>query len=273
MKKIYITLFTLLSITSYSQYITNNSTVANYTANLRHNGTLAIGDKNITDFSATPLQVRYSTNRAIHIPIYNSLGGFQLNVSHCNGCFAPTAKPGDNIIKTSKDTYFHMDNNNSVDPNEDTSTPYSSGITRFIFNDFVNKSSLVIFNTGKVTMGTDNYDTSGYRLFVKDGIKTERLKVEVASANQWADHVFNDDYTLMPLNEVKTFITTNKHLPNIPSAHEIVTEGGIEQGELNAKLLEKIEELTLHLIEQNEKMIQQNKKIEGLEKQVQALTK
>lgn len=58
-------------------------------------------------------------------------------------------------------------------------------------------------------MGTDNYDLSGYRLFVKDGIKTEKLNVEVASANQRADHIFNDDYTLMPLNEVKTFITTN----------------------------------------------------------------
>src|SRR5690606_38938941 len=153
-----------------------------------------------------------------------------------------------------------MPNNNIIDPASDTSTPTSSGITRIRFSDIANKNSLVIFNTGKVTIGTELYDNSDYRLFVKDGIKTEKIMVEMASANGWADYVFQEDYNLLPLHEVENFIERNKHLPNIPSAEEIVNNGGFELKEMNVKLLEKIEELTLYIIEQN-------KRIEALEAQ------
>ncbi len=269
MKKIYITFLTLLSITSYSQYITNNSTIANYTANLRHNGSLSIGNQVITDASS-PFQIKYSEIRDIYIPIYNGAGGFQLALAGGPWAFDPVAKAGDGILRIMGGKDFIFSSGSSSNPN---GLPGQTGVQRFVFAGPYDSKTMSVYSTGKITMGTDMYDLSGYRLFVKDGIKTERLKVEVASANQWADHVFNDDYTLMPLNEVKSFIDNNKHLPNIPSAHEIVNEGGIEQGELNAKLLEKIEELTLHLIEQNEKIILQNQQIEALEKQVQSLTK
>lgn len=270
MKKIYFTLLTLLSITSYSQYITNSSTVSNYTANLKHNGSLAIGDATIND-PLIPLQIRYTaTNKSIIIPIRNGSGGFEFNIAGGPMYFDPIARAGDGVLKLFDGKDFIFSFASSI---ESTSMPGTNGVQRYVFAGQNYSNTMSVYNTGKITIGTDKYDLSGYRLFVKDGIKTERLKVEVASANQWADHVFNNDYNLMPLNEVKSFINTNKHLPNIPSAKQIVEDGGIEQGELNAKLLEKIEELTLHLIEQNEKMILQNKKIEGLEKQVQSLTK
>lgn len=273
MKKIYFTLLTLLSITSYSQYITNSSTVSNYTANLRHNGTLSIGDETISNTAFTPLQLVYKAlDKNIMIPVRNGSGGFEIALAGGPLYWNHNAKEGDGVIRIMGGKNMIFGYGSTVSSNV---LPNVNGVQRFIFSDNTGSvgQTMSVYNTGKITIGTDMYDLSGYRLFVKDGIKTERLKVEVASANQWADHVFNNDYNLMPLNEVKTFITTNKHLPNIPSAHEIVTEGGIEQGELNAKLLEKIEELTLHLIQQNEQIIQQNKKIEGLEKQVQALTK
>lgn len=126
---------------------------------------------------------------------------------------------------------------------------------------------LTVRANGKVGMGTpeENFNCTGcqeYRLFVKDGIKTEKIKVELASTGGWADYVFSDKYYLMPLKEVENFITENKHLPNMPSAEKIVEDGGFELKEMNIKLLEKIEELTLYIIEQN-------KRIEILETKLQ----
>lgn len=115
---------------------------------------------------------------------------------------------------------------------------------------------------GKVVIGSRGsaYCTTctGYKLFVKDGIKTEKVKVEIAAENGWADYVFKKDYKLMPLYEVESYINTNGHLPEVPSTEEAI-KNGIELKEMNILLLKKIEELTLHAIEQN-------KRIEELEK-------
>ena len=78
-----------------------------------------------------------------------------------------------------------------------------------------------------------------------------------------ADYVFEQNYKLRGLGEVESFIKENNHLPGIPSAKEMQTNG-IALSELNTKLLEKIEELTLHVIElskDNEKLKDQNKHI------------
>ena len=99
-------------------------------------------------------------------------------------------------------------------------------------------------------------------------------EVEVETYAKWADFVFEPNYQLMPLSEVEQYIIKNKHLPNIPSAKE-VEEKGFKLAEMDAKLLQSVEELTLHVIEQNkaiEKLIEQNKaqqeKINQLEKKV-----
>lgn len=113
---------------------------------------------------------------------------------------------------------------------------------------------------GKLGIGTTNYsctDCSSYRLFVKNGIKTEKVKVEIAAENGWADYVFKDDYKLMSMKELESFIDLNGHLPEVPTTEEAITNG-IELKEMNILLLKKVEELTLHLI-------QQNKRIEKLE--------
>jgi hypothetical protein len=64
----------------------------------------------------------------------------------------------------------------------------------------------------------------------------------------WPDYVFNKEYQLTPLNELEQFITENQHLPNVPSAAE-VEANGVELGEMNALLLQKVEELTLYIIQ------------------------
>ena len=116
----------------------------------------------------------------------------------------------------------------------------------------------------KVSIGNTNPNTfnvpTGYSLYVKDGILTDKVKVAVYNSAAWADYVFNKDYKLLSLPEVEAYIKTNKHLPGIPSADEVVKEG-LDMATMDAKLLEKIEELTLYMIEmkkENEQMKKEN---------------
>nr|WP_294938449.1 hypothetical protein [uncultured Flavobacterium sp.] len=111
---------------------------------------------------------------------------------------------------------------------------------------------------------------SKYRLLVEGGILTEKIKVALRSSVNWADYVFANDYKLMPLDEVETFVKENKHLPGVPSADNLVKEG-LDLGEMQAKQMEKIEELTLYVIEQNKQIEKQGKEIEELKAQMKSL--
>jgi hypothetical protein len=102
-------------------------------------------------------------------------------------------------------------------------------------------------SNGNVGIGITN---PGNKLDVNGTIRAKEVKVETG----WADFVFNDDYHLKPLSEVNTFIKENKHLPEIPSAAEVKENEGVNVGEMQIKLLQKIEELTLYVIQQNEKI-------------------
>jgi hypothetical protein len=83
---------------------------------------------------------------------------------------------------------------------------------------------------------------------VEDGILTEKVKVALKSTADWSDYVFAPTYKLRSLSEVAEFVQANKHLPGVPSASDVV-EHGIDVAKMDAKLLEKIEELTLYSIE------------------------
>lgn len=116
---------------------------------------------------------------------------------------------------------------------------------------FINNSN------GNVGIGTATPDS---KLSVNGTIHTKEVKVDL---DGWSDHVFKDDYELMNLEEVSTYITENHHLPNIPTESE-VKENGINLGEMNAKLLEKIEELTLYVIDLKEENVKQQQEINQL---------
>ena len=88
----------------------------------------------------------------------------------------------------------------------------------------------------------------------------EKVKVAVKTTADWSDFVFDKTYKLTPLSNVEKFINENHHLPNIPSAENVV-ENGVNLVEMDAKLLQKIEELTLYII-------QQDKKINDLENRI-----
>lgn len=109
-----------------------------------------------------------------------------------------------------------------------------------------------INSDGKVIIGMDTRtgisSPGNYRLYVADGVLSEKFKAAIKTTSQWSDYVFDDTYELKPLEEVEEFIKVNKHLPNIPSAEQLVKDGGIDLSEMQAKQMEKIEELTLYLI-------------------------
>jgi hypothetical protein len=88
-------------------------------------------------------------------------------------------------------------------------------------------------------------------------------EIEVLANVDWPDFVFSESYKLKPLNEVEDFIIENRHLPDMPS-QEDVTENGINLGEMDALLLQKIEELTLYIIKQDKKIDELNERIEDL---------
>ena len=110
--------------------------------------------------------------------------------------------------------------------------------------------SLYVTSAGKVGIGTDN--PGSFDLAV-DGSMAARECV-ITTEDPFPDYVFSSDYNLMPISDLKQFISLNRHLPNIPSAKEVEEEGGFRLGELNLKLLEKIEELTLYILEQEERI-------------------
>lgn len=98
-------------------------------------------------------------------------------------------------------------------------------------------------------------------LDVKGTIRATEVLVQ--SVDQFADFVFDPNYKLLPLTEVNSYVKSNKHLPGIPSANE-VKENGINLTEMQVKLLQKIEELTLYSIKQQEEIQLLKSEIESL---------
>ncbi len=114
-----------------------------------------------------------------------------------------------------------------------------------------------------IGIGTDN--TRGYKLAVAGDILCEKIKV--ATQENWPDFVFEGEYNLLDVKQLEKFIKENQHLPNIPSADSI-ENSGYNLSEMDAKLLQKIEELTLYIIEQNKQNEALLERVEQLEKKL-----
>lgn len=124
---------------------------------------------------------------------------------------------------------------------------------------------------GRITLNAPSANTT-----VVDGnsISTKSITADVVyvGTNGWSitapDYVFNKDYKLMPLCEVEKFVAENKHLPDMPGATEMEKQKSVNLVEMNMKFLKKIEELTLHSIAQEKRVMEQEKRIEELQKKI-----
>jgi hypothetical protein len=118
-----------------------------------------------------------------------------------------------------------------------------------------------------ITVGTGVTIPAGstYKMAIGGGILTEKVRVATNGTTFWADFVFDKNYKLRPLSEVETYIKAYNHLPEIPSTAD-VNKNGIDLAETQALLLQKVEELTLYVIEQNKKIAKLEGKVKKLSK-------
>ncbi len=182
------------------------------------------------------------------------------------GTISPKAKldiqyPGDGAIGF-RIVGDSTDGGLTIKTNTNTSTQIQG-----LANDHISPWDLALNpEGGNVCIGTSN--PGNYKLAVKGKIRAEEVVVETG----WADYVFEEDYKLQPLSEIETFVKENKHLPEIPSAEKI-KEDGLSVAEMMELQMKKIEELTLHLIEQNKMITRQNQQIETQNKKIALLIK
>ncbi|AHF90389.1 hypothetical protein OPIT5_09435 [Opitutaceae bacterium TAV5] len=113
---------------------------------------------------------------------------------------------------------------------------------------------MLVNNNGNISIGTT---VATHKLTVNGPIRAKEVIVDTG----WADDVFAEDYALMPLTEVKHHIEANKRLPGVPSAGQVASEG-VSVGEMQSLLLRKVEELTLHVIRQQEEIDGLRRKLE-----------
>lgn len=142
----------------------------------------------------------------------------------------------------------------------------SNGL-KFWVGGYDGTADFFIGNTGNTGIGTTTPDS---KLTVKGKIHAEEVKVDLSVPGP--DYVFNDEYNLITLEALQNYIKTNGHLPNIPSAKKMEQEG-IELSIMNMKLLEKIEELTLYILQQEKQLKTQRQGNKDLEKRLEKLEK
>lgn len=126
-------------------------------------------------------------------------------------------------------------------------------------------TKMTIKQNGNVGIGMIS-PSDDYKLSVAGTIGARKVKV---TSETWADFVFQPEYKLPTLSDVESYIKMHQHLPEIPSAAE-VEKDGVDVGEMNKKLLQKIEEMTLYLIEMKKEIGALKEKNEALEKVVRS---
>lgn len=179
-----------------------------------------------------------------------------------NGNVGIGLKTPDEIFHVRKDivggVYLKIQNNeNNVNATAGIAMTTLNGIWRFNANRNSGFSLsapgvpnvLYVTNEGKVGIGTTA--PGSYKLAVEGAIGARKIKV--TQVPLWADFVFDDGYQLPALQEIETFIRINKHLPDIPDGDEVAKKG-IDLAEMNTKLLQKVEEQMLYIIQINKKI-------------------
>ncbi len=187
-----------------------------------------------------------------------------------NVSFGGLSGAGNFTLNSPTNLYFAIDSDNNSEGGENNAIVFgrnSESGTGANFDEL-----LVINEDGNVGIGNGTNRVTvpaGYRFSVDGKIIVEEIKVELSTA--WPDYVFNPTYELMPIQALKSYIRERKHLPNVPSAQEIKDNGGMELGDMNKKLMEKVEELTLYLIDEHDRINAIQEELEALKAENQEL--
>jgi hypothetical protein len=218
------------------------------------NGTLTIGNY-FTTWNDANINYAIKTDRSIVVKP-NSVGSYgaievqygssvaQMTVSKCNGCYSQKAILNDVVLRGNTFGSFVICNEQGGKIKFVTTADPSDSSTSYL----TTKTNMVIDKSGCIGIGTgDNNLNPLEKLAVNGLIHTKEVKVDLLN---WPDFVFKSNYDLPTLEMVENQIKAEGHLANIPSALEVETNG-LLLGEMNKKLLQKVEELTLYIIEIN----------------------
>jgi hypothetical protein len=203
------------------------------------------------------VQILTATNNA-YLSIANAVvaeGVFA--APNCNFCYSNFASAGDVVLKG--DTAGSFIIGNEFNGNIKFETGQQNSTT---------KVQMMINNLGNIGIGTGSSPIAATdKLAVNGLIHTKEVKVDLVG---WPDYVFEKEYNLPTLQEVEKYIATNGHLANVPSAKDVEING-LLLGDMNKKLLQKVEELTLYIIAQNKTNEKQSQEIEDLKVLVKSL--
>lgn len=133
-----------------------------------------------------------------------------------------------------------------------------------LFNNGNSTQKVTVTPNGNVGIGKANPTD---KLEVNGQIHAKSVKVDL---QEWADFVFEEGYDLVPLGEIEAYIQVHGRLPQIPSEVQVVTEG-IDLGTMNRLLLQKVEELTLHLIAKDKEITRLQKQFSTIDKRLERL--
>ena len=213
------------------------------------NGSVTIGATNATAMAFNTDKNIFSFNKPIQgsgvngaVKLLSSIGGY-LELCPMDSGYVR--------FKTNTSGYY-------FDKTITLSTGHLISPRKLSFSTNTTNPCMTILTSGNVGIGTL---APKYKLDVNGTIRAKEIIVSTTGA----DFVFADDYQLRPLSEVKAFIEENKHLPEMQSAQEM-QENGISISELQTQLLQKIEELTLYILQQQETIQELRQEIEQLKK-------
>lgn len=238
----------------------NNADVAKWHLRLESNGAFGITESGVVD-------------RRLVIAPGGNIGIGTTNTPsaslHIFSGTEPTIKlQSDGISENSGRVSLRQSNNTGADLFYDGALDV---IVLETFNAGVSDGRRMIMQqtTGDMGIGTTDLAT-GHKLSVNGKIACTEVRVQ--PQNQWPDYVFAEEYALKPLEQLKQEIEIHGHLPGIPSAQEIQTNG-LQIGDMQSRMMEKIEELTLYLIDINSQVADLKKVIEIQSKEIEALKK
>lgn len=256
MKKVFLLTATILSaIFSFAQNVGIGTTTPRANLEIRGSGNSSATNNFMLTNSSGDTLLRLRNDGRMGIGYNNStlgrtlnIGGFGINLYNPQDVFGGAIFPTDTSLVLWS---------NSVPNNYIVLQPSwgNTGIGTYSPN-------AKLHLNGKMLIGNNAQRTAlGYEMSVDGEIIAEGFTTLNSTA--WPDYVFEKEYKLMPLSQLKEYIDENKHLPNIPPAATI-EKNGIKLGEMVTKLTEKIEELTLHIIALDKKNNEVTMQLEAL---------